>query len=260
MAHLVLVDPVPRSNADNLTEQPCGGDAAGISMGTYTAGTEIEIRVDVPQQHTPNVRAFISFDDFATRIELARLDIESKGTYNMTVPLPALQTGQAVLQLNHGRYYSCADITVVAGEPFSLNAGINDAWVSASAPFQGFFFTFYESLNILFLAWITFDSEVPAPETLAVFGAPDQRWASGAGEVTRDSVTVNVELTSGGVFNSADPVANQTPGYGTITITFFSCRKAVLSYSFPDLELMGWMTLTRALPHNEPLCEALIAP
>ena len=142
-------------------------------------------------------------------------------------------------------------------DTFSINAGLNDAWVSADAPFQGFFFTVYESLGIFFLSWFSFDS-VPSDEGVeAVFGAVDQRWVTGAGSYSGDSVTVSIELTSGGIFNGSEPVAVQQPAYGTINIIFFNCNEAVLTYNFPSVGLSGEITLTRVVDSNVELCVML---
>ena len=59
------------------------------------------------------------------------------------------------------------------------------------------------------------------------------------------------------MFNASDPLATQEPAYGTITIVFINCNEALLTYDFPTLGLSGQMTLTRAVPDNEALCEAL---
>ncbi len=140
---------------------------------------------------------------------------------------------------------------------FTINAGLNDAWVSADAALQGFFFTVYPDLGLFFLSWFTFDSALPDESVLATFGAPDQRWVTGLGAYSGNSVTINVELTSGGIFNALEPLANQQPGYGTITIVFVSCNEAILTYDFPSTGLSGQMTLARAVPDNVALCEAL---
>ena len=140
---------------------------------------------------------------------------------------------------------------------FTINAGLNDAWVSADAPFQGLFFTVFPELGFFFLSWFTFDSVIPGGDDTAVFGAFDQRWVTGGGFYSGNSVTINVELTSGGIFNGSNPAATQQAGYGTITIVFNSCNEAVLSYEFPSAGLSGQMTLTRVLPDNVALCEAL---
>jgi hypothetical protein len=142
---------------------------------------------------------------------------------------------------------------------FVINAGLNDAWVNEDAPKQGFFFTVFPDLSFFFAAWFTFDSVIPDESATAVFGAPDQRWVTASGTYSGDSVSLNVELTSGGIFNASDPEAEQTFGYGTIVIKFVNCNKAEVTYDFPSLGLSGQMILTRAAPVNVPLCEALNA-
>jgi len=142
---------------------------------------------------------------------------------------------------------------------FVINAGLNDAWVNADAPFQGFFFTVFPDLSLFFAAWFTFDSVVPDGSATAVFGAPDLRWVTASGFYSGDSVTLNVELTTGGIFNDSDPEAEQTPNYGTITIKFLNCNEAEVTYNFPSLGLSGQMILTRVVGDNIPLCEALNA-
>ena len=144
--------------------------------------------------------------------------------------------------------------------PFLINAGLNDAWVHDGAPFQGFFFTVFPDLGFFFLAWFTFDSVPPGIGVPpAVFGASDQRWVTGGNFYSGDSVTLSMELTSGGIFNGSDPLAIQESDYGTITIVFINCNEALLTYDFPSLGLSGQMTVTRAVPDNVPLCEALNA-
>ncbi len=149
--------------------------------------------------------------------------------------------------------------TIVTEASSFINAGINDAWVSAQAALQGFFFTVFPDLGLFFLSWFTFDSVPPDAGVNAVFGAADQRWVSGLGPYSGNTVTINVELTSGGIFNGSEPLATQQKNYGTITIVFISCNEALLTYDFPSLGLSGQMTLTRAVPDNVALCEALAA-
>jgi len=145
-----------------------------------------------------------------------------------------------------------------AAPEFAIHAGLNDAWVSAEAPLQGFFFTVFEQLGFFFLSWFTFDSEPPGG--VAAFGASDQRWVTASGAYSGNTAVLSVELTSGGAFNAADPVAAQQPGYGTITIEFTGCDEAMLAYQFPSAGLAGQMTMTRALPSNVALCEAGSGP
>ena len=142
---------------------------------------------------------------------------------------------------------------------FFINAGLNDAWVSDGAPFQGFFFTVFPDFGFFFLSWFTFDSVIPIGPDTAVFGAFDQRWVTGSGFYNGDSVTLNMEMTTGGVFNGSVPLATQDTDYGTITIVFVNCNEAILTYDFPGVPLSGQMTVTRVLPDNVPLCVTLNA-
>ena len=128
-----------------------------------------------------------------------------------------------------------------------INAGLNDAWVSAGAEKQGFFVTVFPDTGFIFLSWFTFDSVLPDPGVDAVFGAPGQRWVTALGTYLGDTAVLSAELTHGGMFNTSDPLAQQVPGYGTFTITWLSCSEAVLSYEFPGLGFSGQMTLTRTL-------------
>lgn len=144
-------------------------------------------------------------------------------------------------------------------DDFSINAGLNDAWVSADAPLQGFFFTVFPDLEFFFLSWFTFDF-IPPVSNEAFFGASDQRWVTGGGAYSGGSVMVSVELTSGGIFNGSEPLATQQPGYGTIRVGFINCSEAVLHYAFPSVDLSGQVKLSRVLPDNVALCQALAAP
>ncbi|MBT8063201.1 MAG: hypothetical protein HKO64_11035 [Xanthomonadales bacterium] len=143
------------------------------------------------------------------------------------------------------------------GSQFTINAGINDAWISADAPFQGLFFTVFPDLGLFFLSWFTFDSVPPDSGEMAVFGAPGQRWVTASGPFEGNTATLSVELTSGGIFNASDPLAMQSAGYGTISISFTDCDEALLSYDFPAVGLSGQMTVTRAVPTNNALCQSL---
>ncbi|MDX1460953.1 MAG: hypothetical protein R3348_07845 [Xanthomonadales bacterium] len=169
--------------------------------------------------------------------------------------IDAEQSDNSILSTGAAYIFEGLDSTGVA-----INQGMNDAWVSDDAPFQGLFITVFEQAGIVFLSWFTFDSEPDASAPAAVFGANDTRWVTAAGGFSGNTATLTAELTSGGIFNAADPVAMQVSPYGTMTLVFNSCNEAVLTYDFPGPGLSGQMTLKRVLPSNVPLCESLSAP
>lgn len=140
-----------------------------------------------------------------------------------------------------------------------INAGMNDAWFNAATAGQGFFFTVFPDLGAMFLAWFTYDTERPGEGIVATLGEPGHRWLTAFGDFAGDSAVLDAELTSGGVFNSAEPMVSQEAGYGTITITFCDCGSATLAYDFPSLGLMGVIPLTRIANDNVAACEALNA-
>ena len=259
-AHVVMVDPMPRSPQAGLTEDPCGGIPAGESVATYTAGTNIEITINLLVQHTQSLHAFISYDNFATRTELAMTSTSGSGIYTMTVPLPMNPLGSAVLQVVHENYVSCADITLSNGAVFAINAGLNDAWVNLDTLGQGFFFNVFPVLGKMFVAMFTYDTVRQPEGVTAMLGGPGQRWVTGFGDYADNLAILNLELTTGGIFNSILPEPGQDQGYGTFTIVFTDCNHATLTYDIPSLELHGVIELSRATPDNVDLCEALNLP
>ncbi len=142
----------------------------------------------------------------------------------------------------------------------SINAGMNDAWVNSAAPFQGMFITVYPILEVVFLAWFTFDSVPPDGSVTATFASPDQRWVTALGFIDGNRVEMNAELTTGGIFNSSDPRPEQDTGYGTINIEFTDCNHANLEFDFPSADQSGAFSIQRTLESNVALCEALNSP
>jgi FtsP/CotA-like multicopper oxidase with cupredoxin domain len=140
---------------------------------------------------------------------------------------------------------------------FQINAGLNDAWVNADAPFQGMFITVFPVLKLVFLSWFTFDSEQPPEDVTAVFGAPDQRWATALGFYDGNRAELKAELTTGGKFNTSDPLPTQNTKYGTINVEFANCKKGSVEFDFPSTGESGTFSIQRVLESNVALCDAL---
>jgi hypothetical protein len=165
--------------------------------------------------------------------------------------------GGSEISLSHG--YDNWEVVVQACPAFAINAGLNDAWYNAATSGQGFFFTVYPELGLMFLAWFTYDSERPDESVMVNLGEPGHRWVTAFGEYSGNTAVLDVELTSGGVFDSAEPMPMQESGYGTITITFCDCNHATLMYDFPSLGLTGTIELTRIADDNVAECESINA-
>lgn len=146
---------------------------------------------------------------------------------------------------------------------FSINAGMNDAWVNLDTLGQGLFFTAWPGLGesgLLSVAHFTFDAQPVDPEAGSVVGGANQRWVTAIGDVNGATAVLTAQLTSGGIFDSSDPQPMQEPAYGTYTIVFHDCMTATLTYDFPTLGLSGTIELVRAVPDNAALCEVLQGP
>lgn len=141
------------------------------------------------------------------------------------------------------------------GAPFEINAGLNDAWVSDGAPFQGLFVTVFPELGLVFVAWFTFDTALPE-ENAAVFGSGGQRWVTAVGPYEGNAASLKAELTTGGAFDSAEPMPQQDTDYGTVELQFENCGQGKVSYEFPPVGLSGSFVIRRAIDDNS-LCEAL---
>jgi len=150
-------------------------------------------------------------------------------------------------------------LTVTPVPEFAVNAGLNDAWYHPATSGQGFFIVFFPDLGLVFLAWFTFDSERPGEDIAAILGEPGHRWLTAIGEYDSELISLDVELTYGGVFDAPEPAPDQEPGYGTLMLRFTDCKTATVKYDFPQLGLAGTITLQRIAEDNVPTCELLNA-
>ena len=142
-------------------------------------------------------------------------------------------------------------------DPIAINSGMSDAWFNQETDGQGMLIIAWEESMFMFMAWFTFDTERPPEDVMAILGEPGHRWLTASGPYEGDTATLNVFLTSGGVFDSAEPPAttDQEP-IGTVTIKWTSCTAGIATYDIPSLGLMGDIPIKRIVEDNVPLCEA----
>ena len=140
--------------------------------------------------------------------------------------------------------------------PFSINAGLADAWYNPETPGQGFLVIVLPTYSYMFIAWFTFEVEQPPESVEAIIGDPAHRWITAGGVYSGDTVVLDVEITSEGVFNQAEPEVPQAPD-GTITLTFHDCDTATAVYDMPSAGLAGEIPIQRILGDNSELCELM---
>jgi hypothetical protein len=139
---------------------------------------------------------------------------------------------------------------------FLINAEMTDAWFSPLTDGQGFFIIVWEESGLVFLSWFTFDTQRPPVDVMADLGEPGHRWLTAQGAYSGDTATLDVFLSSGGVFDAASPAPETGPPIGTITIVWTGCNSGALTYDLPSLGLGGTTAIERIVLDKVAACEA----
>ena len=108
----------------------------------------------------------------------------------------------------------------------------------------------------MFLAWFTYDVTRPPDDVTAILGEPGHRWITAQGSYSGDTATLEVNVTSGGTFDSPEPPVSTVPD-GSMTVQFSSCTEGLLSYQIDSIGLSGTVPIERIVLDRVPLCEAL---
>jgi len=147
-------------------------------------------------------------------------------------------------------------------EPFVMNAGLNDAWFNPDTNGQGFFITVFPDLNFVTIAWFTYDTDLPTDGETANLGDPGHRWITAGGVIEGNRAVMDINVTSGGLFDNEREVQNTDPvgADGTITLTFDDCASGLIEYDITSIDQQGSVPIRRVAGDNEALCLALLAP
>ena len=156
----------------------------------------------------------------------------------------------------HVRVYDLSMFNV-----FRINPGLNDAWFDPATSGQGFFITVFPDLRLMSVAWFTYDTELPPPDATANLGDPGHRWLTALGSYTDNTAVLQVELTSGGLFNTTTVIQRTDPpgSDGTLTMTFDDCKTGTVEYDLPSIGRTGIVPIERVAGDNIVICEALKA-
>jgi hypothetical protein len=154
----------------------------------------------------------------------------------------------------HVRVYDVSMFNV-----FKLNTGLNDAWYNPATDGQGFFISVFPDKGIVSLAWFTYDTELPPDDAQANLGDPGHRWMTGVGPITGNQVLMNIEMTSGGLFDTATEIERTDPpgSDGTLLLTFENCESGTVKYDITSINQTGTVPIQRVANDNVALCEAL---
>ena len=152
------------------------------------------------------------------------------------------------------------NLQIKARPPLKINAGLNDAWFEFATAGQGILHVVFPEIELIFVAWFTYDTERPPEDVTAILGEPGHRWLTAQGRYEGDTELLDIYLTQGGVFDSNDPPPDPAEAVGTMTIEWCSCERGRLAYNMPAQNLSGIIELERITPDNVALCEVLQEP
>jgi len=161
--------------------------------------------------------------------------------------------------IDHPEWAACVFESTCSA--FSINAGLNDAWYNPETDGQGFFITVFPDLSAMSIAWFTYDTAPPEEGAQANLGDPGHRWITAVGPINGNQAVMNIDITSGGVFDTQTKVEHTKPAGadGTITLTFENCSSAVVDYNITSIKRQGSVAVQRVAADNIALCEALSA-
>jgi len=143
------------------------------------------------------------------------------------------------------------------GLGFQINAAMSDAWFFPDTSGQGFFIIVWEESKLIFLSWFTYDTERPPEDVTAILGEPGHRWLTALGPYEGDTALLEVFLSSGMVFDSAEPpVTTEQLESATIEIVWSDCENGLVKYNIPTLGLSGEIPIQRIVLDNVAACMA----
>jgi len=143
---------------------------------------------------------------------------------------------------------------VVPNEGFTMNGGLTDTWYYPGTSGQGFFVSVFPDQRQVFLAWFTFDTELPGEDASANLGDPGQRWLTAQGKYEGASAELAVYSSSGGIFDSALPEPTHDV-IGSILLQFDNCASGSVIYDLPTINRTGIVPIERIAPDNVTNCQ-----
>ncbi len=148
-------------------------------------------------------------------------------------------------------------ITVQGEEPvFQINEGLNDAWFNPDTDRQGFFITVFPDLGVVVLAWFSYETE-PVVDVQAMLGDAGHRWLIAVGPFIDNMAVMDIEIASGGVFDTATVIERRLDG--SDRLTFAGCNSGTVDYDIPSINRSGIVEIQRVAKDNIGLCDSLNA-
>ncbi len=257
-----------------------GVESVNAVDGSYGAGEDVQVATQIKNNSSEgsgvfDVNFYVSSDATITTSDtligtkqVSNIAAGASLDLNENLNLPAsLAVGDYFIGaiLNAGDSNPANDSNVDATAifvftQFVMNPGLNDAWYNPATTGQGFFITIFPDLGFATLAWFTYDTELPPIDATANLGDPGHRWMTAGGVIENDHATMDIEFTSGGIFDAAsDIVRTEPPGSdGTLKLKFDNCSSGSIEYDIKTIDAQGTVPIQRVATDNVPLCDALL--
>ncbi|MDT8318985.1 MAG: hypothetical protein RQ826_00520 [Xanthomonadales bacterium] len=92
--------------------------------------------------------------------------------------------------------------------------------------------------------WFTYEVERPSEDVSAILGDASHRWLTATGTFSGGQAELEIDFTSGGVFDQSEPKPVHEPG-GSILLQFESCLAGSVIYDIPSIGLSGFIPIER---------------
>lgn len=143
----------------------------------------------------------------------------------------------------------------VGPQKFQINPGLNGSWFYPATSGQGFLIDVFPESGQMFLAWFTYDTELPSEDAAANLGNAGQRWMTALGPYSDNQAVLDIYQAEGGLFDMSSPVPVQTID-GTVIVEFSDCNSGIVTYDIPSIGREGVIPIQRIVLDNVPICEA----
>lgn len=139
---------------------------------------------------------------------------------------------------------------------FDISSAMAGSWYYPPTTGQGFLIDVFDSANLMFLAWFTYDLERPQSSVTAMIGDPGHRWMTAIGPFSGNTGNLNITWSSGMIFDSETPaVTNEADG--TITVEFYDCYSGLITYNLGSSGETGEVPIERIVNDAVPFCESM---
>lgn len=255
-------------------------ESVDSANGSFKAGGDISVNTQLKNNGAAesgvfDVNYYLSVDDSITTTDtligtkqINNIAADTSVALDEVINLPdSLAAGDyfigAILNISDSNPENDTNLdqtSIFVFTQFIMNAGLNDAWFNPLTNGQGFMVTVFADLGLVSVAWFTYDTELPPQDATANLGDPGHRWMSALGVINNDESVMNIEITSGGIFDESSDIQRTNPpgSDGTLMLKFDNCNSGSIDYDITSIGAQGVIPIQRVAGDNIALCDALL--